>query len=221
MVGVGIDGAESVLARVSIVNAHGALIYDAHVQTVERVVDYRTKYSGIRPADLRERTGAKPFKQVQQEVADMIKDRIVVGHGLENDFKVLMLSHPWNLTRDSAKWRPLMRAKRKPHALRFLVRQILGIQIQQGEHDPAEDARAALLLYNHLKKDWERHVKMVTKKHKKKQKKPLAKSAASSSTTTKANNKQANSGDDDDDDDDSGEGEVNYNLPSEEDEDDD
>ena len=31
---------------------------------------------------------AFPFAQIQQEVAELIKDKIVVGHGLKNDFKV-------------------------------------------------------------------------------------------------------------------------------------
>lgn len=52
MVGVGIDGKESSLARVSVVNYHGAIILDEFVKQRERVVDYRTEWSGIRPADL-------------------------------------------------------------------------------------------------------------------------------------------------------------------------
>lgn len=52
MVGVGIDGKESSLARVSIVNYHGAVLLDQTVKQRERVVDYRTQWSGIRPADM-------------------------------------------------------------------------------------------------------------------------------------------------------------------------
>lgn len=52
MVGVGIDGAESSLARVSLVNYHGAVIMDEFVLQRERVVDYRTEFSGIRPTDM-------------------------------------------------------------------------------------------------------------------------------------------------------------------------
>jgi len=191
MVGVGHKGEESVLAHVSIVNDVGTVIYESHVQTVEKVVDYRTQYSGVKPHHLRAHTGAKPFAQVQKEVADLIRNRIVVGHSLESDFKALLLTHPWHLRRDTARYRPLMRGKNKPHALRFLARQILGIQIQhdtQG-HDPvrsssspwlwlvwlvltnkcalqAEDARAALLVYKHLKKDWERAIKLRVAKRK-------------------------------------------------------
>lgn len=52
MVGVGIDGSESVLARVSIVNFYGFTLLDAIVRPRERVVNYRTEFSGIRPSDM-------------------------------------------------------------------------------------------------------------------------------------------------------------------------
>jgi RNA exonuclease 4 len=52
MVGVGIDGLESSLARISLVNYHGAIIMDEFVRQKERVVDYRTRWSGVRPRDL-------------------------------------------------------------------------------------------------------------------------------------------------------------------------
>lgn len=52
MVGVGLDGEESILARVSIVNHFGKCIYDKYVKPTEKVTDYRTAVSGIRPADI-------------------------------------------------------------------------------------------------------------------------------------------------------------------------
>ena len=52
MVGVGPAGSQSVLARVSIVNWHGATVLDTFVRPKERVVDYRTWVSGVSPEDL-------------------------------------------------------------------------------------------------------------------------------------------------------------------------
>ncbi len=52
MVGVGIDGKESSLARVSLVNYYGAIQMDEFVRQRERVVDYRTEFSGVRPSDM-------------------------------------------------------------------------------------------------------------------------------------------------------------------------
>ena len=60
MVGVGIDGAESALARVSLVNYYGFVILDAFVRSRERVVDYRTEFSGIRPSDMVHGTSSRP-----------------------------------------------------------------------------------------------------------------------------------------------------------------
>lgn len=52
MVGVGVDGKESALARVSIVNQHGKCVYDKFVAPGDKVTDYRTQFSGIRPHNL-------------------------------------------------------------------------------------------------------------------------------------------------------------------------
>lgn len=52
MVGVGIEGSESSLARVSLVNFYGAVEMDEIVRQKERVVDYRTQWSGLRAEDM-------------------------------------------------------------------------------------------------------------------------------------------------------------------------
>ena len=44
--------AESSLGRVSLVNYHGKVILDEFVKPKERVVDYRTPWSGIRKSDM-------------------------------------------------------------------------------------------------------------------------------------------------------------------------
>ena len=51
MVGVG-DGNENMLARVSVVNQHGEMVYDKFVKPMEKVVDYRTHVSGVRREDM-------------------------------------------------------------------------------------------------------------------------------------------------------------------------
>ena len=52
MVGAGKDGLEDVLARVSVVNYFGHVLFDAFVKPTQRIVDWRTKHSGIRPSDV-------------------------------------------------------------------------------------------------------------------------------------------------------------------------
>lgn len=53
MVGVGSDGKHSALARVSIVDWDGKVLLDTHVKVAERVTDFRTHVSGIRPGDIK------------------------------------------------------------------------------------------------------------------------------------------------------------------------
>ena len=73
--------------------------------------------------------------------------------------QALLLSHPGKMIRDTARYPPLMRPsapgrKPKPKALRQLAFEVLGLGIQEGEHSPVEDARAALFLY-------QRHAKVT------------------------------------------------------------
>ncbi|KAJ7014420.1 LOW QUALITY PROTEIN: RNA exonuclease 4 [Populus alba x Populus x berolinensis] len=128
MVGVG-QGNRSALGRVTLVNQWGNVLYDEFVRPVERVADFRTPISGIRPRDLRK---ARDFSTAQKKVAVLIKGRILVGHALSNDLKALLLSHPRKDLRDT-----------------FRISAISQI----------EDARAAMLLYQRNKKEWEKSIR--------------------------------------------------------------
>jgi RNA exonuclease 4 len=160
MVGVGLDGASDSLARVVIVNYYGGVLLDRSVRQEEHVVDTRTKISGIRRKDLKR---GDDFKKVQEDVYKILKDKIVVGHGLASDFKVLMLDHPKLYTRDTARYRPLQRVPGKPHSLKELGSEVLGISIHEGKHHPVEDAQTALLVYRHVQKNWEASIKAAVK----------------------------------------------------------
>ena len=150
MVGVGPGGVRHALARCSIVNAMGAVLLDRYVQPQEAVVDFRTAVSGIRPQHLER---AHAFHDVQREVAALLPRRILVGHGLHTDLAVLLLSHPRASLRDTARWKRL--CPDRPRALKVLAKEHLGVDIQTGEHDSVVDARAALALYLHFRKQWE------------------------------------------------------------------
>ncbi|KAG6888219.1 hypothetical protein C0995_009755 [Termitomyces sp. Mi166 len=164
MVGVGIDGTESSLARVSLVNFYGAVQLDEFVRQRERVVDYRTQYSGIRETDM---IKAKSFDEVQKKVAELLKDRILVGHAVYNDLKVLLLSHPRPMTRDTQFYAGKHKVvKSKYVALRNLVKQELDVTIQSGEHSSVTDARATMAVFRLHRKEWEKGNKLQTKKRK-------------------------------------------------------
>ncbi|KAI8979363.1 ribonuclease H-like domain-containing protein [Mycotypha africana] len=157
MVGVGPDGVDSALARVSIVNYNGAVVLDCYVQPVEPVTDYRTAVSGIEPHHLLASNGALTFKEVQFKVEEIIRNRILVGHAVYNDLQVLMLSHPTLLIRDTSRYKPFRKlAKGRTPGLKMLVKELLGLTIQQGSHSSVEDARFTMQLYKHVKPEWEK-----------------------------------------------------------------
>ena len=97
-------GHRACVARVSVINYYGFVELDELVQQKERVVDYRTKWSGIRPQDMvrgelisstytrlsynRQPSTARPFEEVQKKVANLIEGKILVGHAVHNDLKV-------------------------------------------------------------------------------------------------------------------------------------
>ncbi|XP_058528827.1 RNA exonuclease 4 [Ochotona princeps] len=157
MVGVGPQGEESVAARVSIVNRYGKCVYDKFIRPAEPVTDYRTEVSGVRPEDLR---NGEELGVVQKEVAAMLRGRILVGHALHNDLKVLFLDHPKKKIRDTQKYKPFKRqAKSLRPSLKLLAERILGLRVQQAEHCSIEDAQVAMRLYVSVKKEWESHAR--------------------------------------------------------------
>ncbi|XP_053137719.1 RNA exonuclease 4 [Hemicordylus capensis] len=153
MVGVGPKDEDSILARVSIVNLFGKCVYDKYVKATEKVTDYRTAVSGIRPEDLK--TG-EDFKVVQKEVADILKGRILVGHALHNDLKILFLDHPKKKIRDTQRYKPFKQeVKSGRPSLKLLCEKLLNVKVQTSEHNSIQDAQAAMRLYTIVKKQWE------------------------------------------------------------------
>ena len=159
MVGTGYLGKDSILARISIVNQFGHCIYDKYVKATEKVTDYRTKVSGIRPKDLAS-DNAEDFKVVQKEVSEMFQNRILVGHSIKNDFKVLFLDHPRKHIRDTAEYKPFRKlfGGRTP-SLKNLTERLLGVKVQEGEHSSVQDAQATMRVYTMHKKQWENELK--------------------------------------------------------------
>ncbi|NXM75545.1 REXO4 exonuclease, partial [Serilophus lunatus] len=157
MVGVGPKGEDSIVARVSIVNQFGKCIYDKYVKPTEKVTDYRTAVSGIRPQNVKK---GEDFKTVQKEVADILKGRILVGHALQNDLKVLFLDHPRKMMRDTQRYKPFKeRVKSSKPSLKLLCETLLNVKVQTSEHCSIQDAQAAMRLYTLEKKKWEAAVK--------------------------------------------------------------
>ncbi|KAM6937015.1 interferon-stimulated gene 20 kDa protein [Xenentodon cancila] len=158
MVGTGPGGQNSELARCSIVDYHGNIVYDKYVQPCEPVTDFRTRWSGIRRQHLK---NATPFVQAREEVLRILEGKVVVGHSVYNDFEALAVVHPGHMVRDTCMTRLLSRLAGFPRqrfsSLRLLAGKLLKRSIQAGTtgHCSVEDARAALDLYKLVEGEWE------------------------------------------------------------------
>ncbi|NWZ70025.1 I20L2 protein, partial [Acrocephalus arundinaceus] len=161
MVGTGPGGRTSSLARCSIVTYEGDVVYDQYVRPEAPIVDYRTRWSGIRRHHMDK---AVPFRRAQQEVLRILAGKVVVGHAIHNDFKALRYSHPKALTRDTSQIPLLNRRGGFPEnvaiSLKRLTKALLNQDIQVGKsgHSSVEDARATMELYKVVEEEWEQHL---------------------------------------------------------------
>lgn len=155
MVGIGFEGKDNMVARVSLVNKFGDCIYDKFVKPREPVVDYRTSVSGVRKEDL---INGEQFDVVQKEVSEILRGKILIGHSVKNDLKVLFLSHPKKNIRDTTTYKPFRKITKSTPSLKRLTKEILGVDIQSGEHSSVEDARAVMKLYCIVAGTWEENL---------------------------------------------------------------
>lgn len=164
MVGVGPGGLDSALARLSIVNWDNQIVLDTYVKVDEPVTDYRTFVSGIKPEHIQS-SSAMTLAEAQIKAKQILMGKVLIGHGLTNDLKVIGIDHPWTDVRDTATYQPFMRERQSenagvthcPRKLRDLAWEQLGTQIQvMGKsHSPIEDALTSMALYKRVRNDWE------------------------------------------------------------------
>ena len=143
---VSTDNDKNALARVSIVNIDGTVLLDTYVKPDEKVVNYRTFVTGIRPRHL---NSAKSFEDARKEVKKIIKNKIIVGHAVHHDLKALKLEI------DESKLRDTQSLYSKEYgigsiSLQKLCFQTLGRMIQVGHHSSVEDAIATIEVFKTL-----------------------------------------------------------------------
>ncbi|XP_038132055.1 apoptosis-enhancing nuclease [Cyprinodon tularosa] len=158
MVGTGPGGRCNELARCSIVDYQGNILYDKYVRPCQPVTNFRTPWSGIRRHHLH---NATPFAQAREEILAILEGKVVVGHSVYNDFEVLNMDHPGHMVRDTSSTRLLSRLAGLPRgrcsSLKLLANKLLNRRIQAGRrgHCSVEDAQAALDLYKLVEGEWE------------------------------------------------------------------
>lgn len=145
------------LGRVSVLDGRsrestekdGVRFIDDYIISPEPVVDYLTRFSGLRVGDLDPSVSPHrlvPLKTVYLKLRHLV-DRgcVFVGHGLFSDFRVINLFVPPSQIKDTVE---LFRLPgQRKISLRFLAAFVLKMKIQDDTHDSVVDARIALMLY--------------------------------------------------------------------------
>ncbi|XP_020389459.1 interferon-stimulated gene 20 kDa protein-like [Stegostoma tigrinum] len=162
MVGLGPNGFESGLARCSIVDYSGTVIYDKFIKPDGKITDFRTPVSGIRPLDM---DTALPYPIAREEILKIIQGKIIVGHDPRSDFRVLKTDISDYAIRDTSSCKLLiMKARLKTDrraSLKSLCQNLLGKRIQDSYrgHSSVEDASAAMELFKLVDIVWELHLR--------------------------------------------------------------
>ncbi|KIM48376.1 hypothetical protein M413DRAFT_62131, partial [Hebeloma cylindrosporum] len=133
-------------SRVSLVDYRGQTILDTYVYPTHRVEDYRTSETGLNYLKL---CNGQCFADVQERVAALIRNKILVGHRIWNFLSVLGLSHPALSTRDLALFSPLRKRlkSRSVVELAGLVKLFMERNVGLDYEDSLEFARAAMDLF--------------------------------------------------------------------------
>ena len=150
-----------ILAHVSIVDSEGKSLYNTYVKPPRgaHITNLLTQYSGITSIRQLTHHSNPTFHEVQEQVKEILKDKIVVGHALINDFKALRLNKADYEIRNTAETPFFMQFNKvtgrlQPRKLQALAHEFLGRKIQDGTHDATEDALAALNLYKGYADRW-------------------------------------------------------------------
>ena len=132
------------VARCTLVDGAGAVVFDELARPAEKVVDYCTRWSGLDEAALR--GVATTVDQVRAALLETVDaDDVLVGHSLDCDLRALGLAH--HACADTALLYGHPRGAPYKKKLKQLAKEFLDREIQDGAHDSAVDARAALDLF--------------------------------------------------------------------------
>ena len=135
------------LARVSLVNSAGIVLYDNFTKPQNSIIDYLTQYSGITAETLE--SAKSTHSDIQKDlIARINSSAVVCGHSLENDMNALKLIH--RKIADSSVLYPHsivgLKIGLKKLAQKYLKKTIQNVWLIQGSHNSIEDALTAMKL---------------------------------------------------------------------------
>lgn len=80
------------MTRVTVIDSSLKVAFETLVRPSNRVIDYNTKFSGIKEGDLD--SVSTTLEDVQESLLNIINSQtILIGHSLENDLKALKIVH--------------------------------------------------------------------------------------------------------------------------------
>ena len=166
MVATGTNGEKMAAGRVTVVNWDNQIVLDTFVKVPpEEVFDYRTEATGI-TAELLAMTSALHFKSARAIVGNLIRGKILIGHGLEVDLGALNLVHPWCDMRDTTTYTPYMRqfcdgqsTYMIPREMEDLMIHVFSHGLNQDQPSLVREAVGCMELYRNAREAWEEHLR--------------------------------------------------------------
>lgn len=133
------------LARISIVNYYGEIVYDSIVKPRGKIQHTRMKITGLTKKQL---NGAPYEKKVIGEVKQIVKGRVLVGFDIGHDLEALQLTKDdYKSLVDVSEFDDFMTQSQQKKKLKTLSGEVLNALIQEGVHSSIIDARATMALY--------------------------------------------------------------------------
>jgi len=152
-----VEGNKSSIGKICIANQFGNIIYEKVVIPMETIVDYRTKFTGL-TKDIINKQGVK-FLEVQKEVEKILRDKIIIGHDLNEDLRVLKLSFKRKQLRDALHFSKFFNPQTKEQdSLKNISKRELQFSPDKWDVDGVRDATLCMILYLKCKKEWEQFV---------------------------------------------------------------
>ena len=134
------------VTRITVIDEREEVVLDSFCLPKKKIIDYKTKYSGVRKEDLDGiQTTIEDVRMMLRKI--LPRDAILVGQSLDSDLKALGITHPYII--DTSVLFNLSGNRGIKTSLKNLARKFLERDIQTDEingHCPVEDSKAALNL---------------------------------------------------------------------------